>query len=90
MKCDTCGFQKRGTKRGKLRKILDMHQKLCEAAMDTVVEQQGDYLENSVLESLREAEVAVNNFLKSNHSLKKRLGKHQSLRKADITAGNFL
>ena len=86
MKCNMCGFQTRGTKRRRLRKRLDMHRKLCEAAMDTVtvVEQQGDYLDNSVLESLRKAEVAVNKFLESNPSLMKRLDKdkHQKVREA--------
>jgi hypothetical protein len=67
-----------------LRKRLDMHQEVREAAMDTMVEQQGDYLENSVLESLRKAEVAVNKFLESNPSLMKRLDndKHQKVREA--------
>jgi hypothetical protein len=41
--------------------------------MDTVVEQRGVYLDNSVLKSLREAEVAVTKFLESNPSLQKRL-----------------
>jgi hypothetical protein len=45
---------------------------------------QGDFMENSVLESLRKAEVAVNNFLRSNPYLMMRLGKHQEVCEAAI------
>ena len=58
--------------------------------MDNVVEQ-GDFMENSVLESLRKAEVAVNNFLRSNPYLMMRLGKHQEVCEAamDIEQEDF-
>jgi hypothetical protein len=79
-----CGFQTKGTKRGRLRKRLDKHRKVCEAAMYFMVEQQGDFLENSVLDSLRKTEVTVNKFLESNPSLMKKLCKHQAVKEAAV------
>jgi hypothetical protein len=47
MKCDRYDFNIKGIKRGRLRKRLDKHRKVCEAAMENVAEQE-DLMENSV------------------------------------------
>ena len=51
MKCDSCDYQTEGSKRGRLTKRLEKHQKGCKAAMDTVSEQ-GDFLNNSAVEEV--------------------------------------
>jgi hypothetical protein len=48
VKCDSCDFKTKGSKRGRLMKRLEKHQEVCKAA----VAEQGDSLKNSVVEEV--------------------------------------
>jgi hypothetical protein len=69
VKCDSCDFKTKGSKRGRLVKRLEKHREVCKAAMDTVaVSEQGNFMKNSVVENLRKADIVVGKFLRSDHN----------------------